>query len=145
MKKPCLLGVCLVAEIALAQSGMPRLALQAGFYRIEAEVAAHDATRMQGLMHRASMPESHGMLFVFPTTDRHCMWMKNTLIPLSVAFLDDSGKIINIRDMTPQTQTSHCADAPARFALEMNQGWFAQKGIRPGMKIGNTDKAPQPQ
>ncbi|MDR2165404.1 MAG: DUF192 domain-containing protein [Zoogloeaceae bacterium] len=139
-----LVAACL-APLAVAQSAMPRMELTAGFYRIEAEVAAAPETRMTGLMRRNSMAENHGMLFVFPTRERHCMWMQNTWIPLSVAFLDDSGAIINIRDMAPQTETSHCADAPARFALEMNQSWFARKGIRPGMKIGNIDKAPPPQ
>ena len=85
------------------------------------------------------------MLFVFPFLDRHCMWMRNTFIPLSVAFLDEEGRIINIEDMKPQTDTNHCAAAPARFALEMNKGWFASKGLKPGLKIGGIEKAPRPQ
>ena len=72
------------------------------------------------------------------------MWMKNTYVPLSVAFLDESGAILNIADMQPQTEQSHCSSGPARYALEMNQGWFAQKGIKPGAKIGGLDKAPAP-
>lgn len=127
---------------ALAQ--MPRLELTAGFHRIEAEVAATPPDRIQGLMQRTRLGPNQGMLFIFPQAQRHCMWMKNTLLPLSVAFLDDAGRIINIRDMQPQTENNHCADAPARFALEMNQGWFAAKGIQPGMSIGGLQRAPAP-
>lgn len=137
-----LFGLLCSAAGALAQ--MPRLELTAGFHRIEAEVAANQDDRMQGLMQRARMAPNQGMLFVFTQAQRHCMWMKNTLLPLSVAFMDDEGKIINIRDMQPQTENNHCADAPARFALEMNQGWFASKGIKPGMGIGGISKAPAP-
>ena len=106
--------------------------LTAGFYRIEAEVAADDGKRMQGLMHRRSMPANHGMLFVFTQAERHCMWMRNTFLPLSVAFLDEEGRILNIEDMQPQTDDNHCAANAARYALEMNLGWFAGKGIKPG-------------
>ncbi len=133
-----------LAGSAAAQAQMPRLELTAGFHRIEAEVAANQPDRMQGLMQRSSMGTNQGMLFVFPQAQRHCMWMKNTLLPLSVAFLDEQGRIINIRDMQPRTEDNHCADAPARFALEMNQGWFAARGIRPGMSIGGLQRAPAP-
>jgi hypothetical protein len=130
------------AAQALAQ--MPRIELSAGFYRIEAEVAANQADRMQGLMQRRSMPANQGMLFVFPKAERHCMWMRNTLLPLSVAFLDEQGRILNIEDMKPQTDTSHCAAEAARFALEMNVGWFAGKGLKAGQRINGVDKSPQP-
>lgn len=124
---------------------LPRIELAAGFYRIEAEVAADDADRMQGLMHRRSMPANHGMLFVFPLAARHCMWMRNTYLPLSVAFLDEGGRILNIENMQPQTEDNHCAAKEARFALEMNLGWFASKGIKPGARIGGIEKSPGPQ
>lgn len=124
---------------------MPRIELNAGFHRIEAEVAADQANRMQGLMNRRSMAANQGMLFVFPQADRHCMWMRNTLLPLSVAFLDEQGQILNIEDMKPQTEMSHCAAAPARFALEMNVGWFAGKGFKAGQRIGGLEKSPRPQ
>jgi uncharacterized membrane protein (UPF0127 family) len=91
---------------------------------------------MTGLMHRASMPSNAGMLFIFDEMTTHCMWMKNTLIPLSVAFIDEQGAIINVEDMAPQTEDSHCAKRPARYALEMNRGWFAARGIKPGSRIG---------
>ena len=84
------------------------------------------------------------MLFVFPEAARHCMWMKNTLVPLSVAFIDESGVIVNIADMQPQTENSHCAREPARYALEMNQGWYSAKGIAAGARISGLDQAPPP-
>ena len=130
-----LVVVLLSVTPAQAQSGMPRTELSAGMYRVEAEVAATQENRMIGLMQRRSMPANQGMLFVFTQSQRHCMWMKNTLLPLSVAFLDHEGRILNVEDMQPQTEDNHCAARPARFALEMNLGWFRQKGIRPGQKI----------
>jgi uncharacterized membrane protein (UPF0127 family) len=130
---------------AWAQNAMPMMELNAGFHRIEAEVAATDPNRQLGLMNRKAMPPQHGMLFVFNHENTHCMWMRNTLLPLSVAFMDASGTIINIEDMQPQTEDNHCARRPARFALEMNLGWFAQRGIKPGMKLNGIDKAPRPQ
>jgi len=128
-----------------AQAQMPRIELNAGFHRIDAEVAADQQNRMQGLMNRRSMAANQGMLFVFTQPDRHCMWMRNTLLPLSVAFLDEQGQILNIEDMKPQTENNHCASSPARFALEMNQGWFASKGIKAGQHIGGIEKSPRPQ
>ena len=128
-----------------AAGEMPRIELTAGFYRIEAEVAADQTNRMQGLMHRRDMPANQGMLFVFTQAERHCMWMRNTLLPLSVAFLDNEGRILNIEDMAPQTENNHCAAAPARFALEMNRGWFSSKGIKAGQRIGGIEKSPRPQ
>ena len=128
-----------------AQAQMPRMELNASFHRIEAEVAADQANRTQGLMQRRSLAPNQGMLFVFPQIDRHCMWMRNTLLPLSVAFLDEQGRILNVEDMQPQTDTSHCAAAPARFALEMNLGWFSRKGLKSGLRIGGIEKSPRPQ
>lgn len=135
----------LMFSTAPSVAQMSRMELTAGFHRIEAEVAADQANRMQGLMNRKSMPANQGMLFVFTQTDRHCMWMRNTFLPLSVAFLDDQGRILNIEDMKPQTETNHCAAGPARYALEMNLGWFAGKGIKPGLRIGGIEKSPRPQ
>ena len=129
------LAVLTFAGGALAQSAMPVLELTSGMYRIEAEVAATDPHRQLGLMNRKSMPPQHGMLFVFNHENTHCMWMRNTYLPLSVAFIDEAGAIINIEDMQPQTEDNHCARAPARYALEMNLGWFAQRGIKAGSKL----------
>jgi uncharacterized membrane protein (UPF0127 family) len=118
--------------------------LGAGMHVIRAEVADGFASRMQGLMQRTSLPPNGGMLFVFDEDATHCMWMKNTLIPLSVAFLDERGAIINIADMQPHSEQSHCASRSARYALEMMQGWFAQRGIRAGARLRGLDKlAPQ--
>ena len=128
--------VSLVALPALAQQQLPVVQLNAGMHLIRAEVAADYASRMTGLMHRSSMPSNAGMLFIFDDDQRQCMWMKNTLIPLSVAFIDESGAIINVEEMAPQTEDSHCATRPSRYALEMNKGWFAARGLKPGSRIG---------
>jgi uncharacterized protein len=138
MKKFLLLLAACIAAPAWAQ--MPTLDLTAGMHRIHAEVAADMSSRMTGLMHRKSMAQNDGMVFVFEESATQCMWMKNTLIPLSVAFIDEAGAIINIADMKPQTEDSHCATRPARYALEMNKGWFAQRGIKAGTKLGGLDK-----
>jgi uncharacterized membrane protein (UPF0127 family) len=130
-----LLALALLSVPAHAQD-MPVVQLNAGMHLIRAEVAAEFGTRMRGLMYRASMPQNAGMLFIFDESTQHCMWMKNTLIPLSVAFIDEKGAITNIEDMQPQTEDSHCASRPARYALEMNRGWFAARGIKPGSRIG---------
>lgn len=139
-----ILFLLLAGVAATVQAQMPRMDFTLGFYRIEAEVAADLKNRMQGLMERRSMAAQQGMLFVFPEVARHCMWMKNTYLPLSVAFLDEEGRIINIEDMEPQTLDSHCAAKPARYALEMNKGWFVGKGIRPGAKLSGLEKVPAP-
>lgn len=128
-----LILLCL-AGVAAAQQ-MPLVQLTAGMYRITAEMANTPQTRQVGLMHRESMAENRGMVFVFEYDARHCMWMKNTLIPLSVAFLARDGTILNIADMQPQTETSHCAAKSARYALEMNEGWFDERGIGAGDRI----------
>ena len=130
---------------AQGQPPLPTVQLQAGLYLIKAEVAANYGTRMQGLMQREKMGANEGMLFVFPDRDKQCMWMKNTLLPLSVAFIDDNGTILNVEDMQPQTENSHCSIKPVRYALEMNQGWFKAKNIKPGAKISGIDKAGPPQ
>ena len=114
--------------------------LSAGMHLIRAELAADMATRSRGLMFRKSLAPNAGMVFVFDEASVHCMWMKNTYIPLSVAFLDEQGTIINIEDMAPQTEETHCAKRPARYALEMDRGWFASRNIKPGTKLGGMEK-----
>ena len=121
------------------------LDLSVGMYRIQAELAHTDATRQRGLMFRKDMPEQQGMLFVFPAVAQHCMWMRNTLLPLSVAFLDEAGRIINVEEMAPQTEINHCARKPARYALEMNRNWFKQRGLGAGAQIRGVERAPSPQ
>lgn len=123
---------------------MPVIELFAGMHRIEAELAASPESRQIGLMHRRYMAPQRGMLFVFPDVAKHCMWMRNTLLPLTVAFLDESGRIINIEDMQPQTEENHCAVKPARYALEMNLGWFRSRGFAPGLPLAGLDMAGAP-
>jgi uncharacterized membrane protein (UPF0127 family) len=126
----------LAAGSALAQqASFGSAKLSAGMHLIKAEVAANDPQRQQGLMFREKMDSNNGMVFIFDQANTQCMWMKNTLLPLSVAFIDDQGKIVNIEDMQPQTLDSHCSKKPVRYALEMNLGWFRQKNIKPGMSI----------
>ena len=125
---------------AQAQPPLPAVQLSAGMHVIHAEVAADFTTRMQGLMQRESLGPNAGMLFVFDEVSTHCMWMKNTLIPLSVAFVDQDGTITNIADMQPHSEQSHCASRPALFALEMTKGWFAQRGIKTGAKLGGLER-----
>ncbi len=144
IKKLCA-ALALSSCSLMAIAEMPLIELSAGFHRIEAEVAADAQNRQVGLMNRKTMPTQRGMLFVFTEKNTHCMWMRNTFIPLSVAFLDEDGVIINIEDMQPQTESNHCAKVPARFALEMNLGWFAQRAIKPGSKLNGLAKAPRPQ
>lgn len=127
-----------------AQYAMRQMELNAGMHRIEAEVAATPEERTTGLMRRSEMAPQHGMLFVFTHEARHCMWMRNTPLPLSVAFLDRQGKIINIEDMQPQTENNHCAAANARYALEMNLGWFKRRGFGAGTQISGVERAPAP-
>jgi uncharacterized protein len=125
------------SPFAASQQSMkfPVIPLNAGIHVIKAEVAAKDVERQQGLMYREKMGPNEGMVFLFEAPAGVCMWMKNTFIPLSVAFIDESGKIINIEEMQPQTTDSHCARKPARYALEMNRGWFKQKNIKAGSVI----------
>jgi hypothetical protein len=138
------LAAAAVALAAAAQDKLPTLALSAGIHVIQADVANTFPSRAQGLMFRKSLAANQGMLFVFPDSGPQCMWMRNTYVPLSVAFIDDAGVILNIADMKPQTEDSHCAAKPARYALEMNQGWFAAKGVKPGARIAGIEKAPAP-
>ena len=121
----------------------PVISLNAGLYVIKAEVAANEAEREQGLMFRQSMGANEGMAFLFGAPASVCMWMKNTLIPLSVAFIDADGRIVNIEDMQAQTLTSHCSKKPVPYALEMNLGWFKQKNLKPGSLIEGLPKMPQ--
>lgn len=137
-------ALALVCTRVLAEAALPLAELGAGMYRIEAEVAHTFETRQTGLMNRVAMPVHRGMVFVFPEARAHCMWMKNTVLPLSVAFLDDRGRILNIEDMQPQTTDNHCAAGPARFALEMNLGWFTERGIRAGDTLRGVDRLPAP-
>ena len=129
------------APAALAQEpqmDLQRVALSAGMHRIDAQVALTPEQRATGLMWRRQMPQHEGMLFIFETPSVQCFWMKNTLLPLDAAFIADDGSVVNVAAMKPQTLDSHCSAQPVRYVLEMNQGWFAKKGIKPGMKLSGT-------
>ena len=131
-----------LAAPATADSQLPEIALTVNGHKLTVEVAHTGPARSQGLMHRRMLPESRGMLFVFDNVAVHAMWMMNTYIPLSVAFLDEGGVIINIEDMKPHTQNSHPAAKPAKYALEVNLGWFGKRGIKPGAKVEGIGQAP---
>lgn len=122
-------------------AGLPEVTLEIAGHKLTSEVAATDAARSTGLMHRRMMPENRGMLFIFPTAERHGMWMMNTYLPLSVAFIASDGTILNIEDMEPHTQNTHSAVRPAKYALEMNKGWFGKRDIKPGVKVMGLEKA----
>jgi uncharacterized membrane protein (UPF0127 family) len=139
--KSFLAAVLLAAWSAVALADLPQAPLTIAGHKLTAEVASNDTQRQIGLMHRRMLPENRGMLFIFDEPAFHGMWMMNTFIPLSVAFIDAGGSIINIEDMQPQTQNTHSAAKPAMYALEMNLGWFAKRGIKPGAKIEGLDKA----
>ena len=110
--------------------------LKVGMHSIRAQLAITPQQRQIGLMHRREMPSHEGMLFVFDEPAQQCFWMRNTLMPLTIAFLADDGTVVNLADMKPQSDESHCSAKPVRYALEMNQGWFAKRGIKPGTRIG---------
>ena len=118
------------------QLHLPRVELTAGMHRIDAQVAQGPQERQIGLMHRQSMPQHEGMLFVFEQPAVQCFWMKNTLLALTAAFVADDGSIVNLAHMKPQTTEPHCSAKPVRYVLEMHKGWFAKRGIKPGQKLG---------
>jgi len=124
------------AQQSAAQMNLPRIKLAAGMHLIDTQVATTPEQRATGLMFRTQMPSSEGMLFVFEQASEQCFWMKNTVLPLTAAFVADDGTIVNLADMKPQTTVSHCSTQPVRYVLEMNQGWFGKKGIKAGFKLG---------
>jgi len=123
---------------AMAQDepqNLPAMRLGAGIHNIQAQIAKTPEQRATGLMFRRTMATNDGMLFIFEQPELQCFWMKNTLLPLSAAFLTDDGTIMNIEDMKPLTLESHCSTKPVRYVLEMNQAWFAKRGLKPGMRL----------
>jgi uncharacterized protein len=117
------------------QLNLPRVDLAAGMHRIDAQVAATPSSRTIGLMFRRDMAANEGMLFVFEQPATQCFWMKNTLLPLTAAFVADDGTIVNLADMQPQSLDSHCSAKPVRYVLEMHQGWFAKRGLKAGARL----------
>lgn len=125
----------LLASADDGQAKLESIRLNAGIHNIQAEVAQTPEQREVGLMYRKAMGTNDGMLFAFEEPGKQCFWMKNTLLPLSVAFIADDGTIVNIDDMKPLTLDGHCSTKPVRFVLEMNQGWFARRGIKAGERL----------
>ena len=136
-----LLGMVLSLN-ALSQQApqlqLPRTKLNAGMHMLDVQLAQTPEQRQIGLMWRKEMPQHEGMLFVFEQAATQCFWMRNTLIPLSAAFLADDGTIVNIADMKPQSDDSHCSEKPVRFVLEMNVGWFGKRQLKAGYQLGGT-------
>jgi uncharacterized membrane protein (UPF0127 family) len=126
---------CLALAQETPQTQLQRITLSAGMYLIDTQLALTPEQHEIGLMYRSEMPQGEGMLFVFPNPSKQCFWMKNTLLPLTAAFVADDGTIVNLEDMKPQTTDSHCSLKPVRYVLEMNQGWFAKKGFKAGFKL----------
>lgn len=133
-------GIFSTVAFAQVNTGLPTIELKTGIYRIQAELADTPKAREIGLMNRTSMPTNSGMLFIFEQKAGHCFWMSNTKIPLSIAFIADDGKIVNIEEMQAQTTNNHCPQAPVRYALEMNKQWFSERVIVPGMVIQGLPK-----
>ncbi|QWD39609.1 DUF192 domain-containing protein [Polynucleobacter paneuropaeus] len=138
---------CIVAFAAIASSanaqlniGLRTIQIKVGIYSIQAEVADSPDLREVGLMNRTSLPTNSGMLFIFEQKAGNCFWMKNTKLPLSIAFIADDGKIVNIEEMQADTTNNHCPKAPIRYALEMNKGWFSERVIVPGNTIQGLPK-----
>jgi uncharacterized protein len=132
------LALGLAAPVQAQTEAQPRLetiTLSAGMHNIRAEVARTPWQTTTGMMFRKEMAPHEGMLFVFDAPAQRCFYMRNTLLPLSIAFIADDGSIVNIADMQPLSEQLHCAAQPVRLALEMNQGWFAKRGIKPGFRL----------
>jgi len=123
------------ARAQTPQMHLQRTMLSIGMFQIDTQVAQTSEERQIGLMFRPQMPQTEGMLFIFEAPAKQCFWMKNTLLPLTAAFVAEDGTIVNMVDMKPQTTDSHCSTKPVRFVLEMNQGWFAKKGVKAGAKL----------
>lgn len=129
------LGVSSVWSAPGTASSLPRATLRIAGHAVVAEVAATAQSRETGLMFRRDLPADHGMLFVFRTPQRVCMWMKNTLVPLSVAFVDGDGRVVNLADMQPLSEDVHCSAGEVRYALEMPLHWFSRHAVRPGTPV----------
>ena len=139
------LPACLAMASAAGADPLLTYPLRISGHPLRVEVAHTDSTRMRGLMFRRQLPESRGMIFVYAEPSRQAMWMKNTYIPLSVAFLDERGRILNIEDMTPHSEQSHWSSGKAAYAIETNRGWFARRGIKPGTRVEGLESLPKPE
>ena len=131
--------VALALPPAHAQGGpqprLPTVQLVAGMHVIQAEVARTAEQQATGMMFRREMGPNEGMLFVNQEPGVRCFWMRNTLLPLAIAFVADDGTVVNTAEMQPRSEESHCSARPVRYALEMPQGWFAKRGIGTGFRL----------
>ena len=148
------LGLWLALGVAASSAGaqsaaeqqpqqLQAITLSAGMHNIRAELALTPEQRQKGLMYRRDLASHQGMLFVFEDATPQCFWMRNTPTPLTIAFVADDGSIVNLADMKPFDEASHCSARPVRFVLEMNQGWFAKRGIKAGFKLVGAPFKPQ--
>lgn len=139
-------GVSVTESVAKdsPQVGLPTLQIKVGSVGVKAELATTDETRQKGLMYREKLGKNEGMLFVFAELGYHSMWMRNTPLPLAVAYIDAAGKIVSIHEMEPKTEIAHVAAGPVRYALEMNGQWFAQNKIKVGDAVKGLERAPKP-
>ncbi len=126
---------------AQMNKGLPVVELTIKSAKLKVEVVADNVTRSVGLMNRFSLAPDHGMLFVFAQSEPLAFWMKNTFVPLSIAYVDSKGIIVSIFDMKPRDESTYPSGAPAMFAIEMKQGWFKEHGITAGDKVNGLDKA----
>jgi hypothetical protein len=113
-------------------SNLATVRMKIGSDMFTLEVADTDPKRQYGLMHRDSMPSSHGMIFVFPDEEPLGFWMKNTRLPLDIIYIDAGGKVVSIHRMEPYTLRSTRSDGPAKYAIELNAGRAAKAGVKPG-------------
>lgn len=131
----CLCAAPFAQAQEIPQPRLPTVTITAGMHQLLAEVASTPQQRQIGMMMRPTMGTNEAMLFVFESASPQCFWMKNTLVALSIAFVEDDGRIVNLADMKPLTENSHCSDKPVRFVLEVSQGWFAKRGIQAGFRL----------
>ena len=146
LMKPALCAALLLAVATLARASaaeLPVVELSIKGHKLHAEIAATFETRAKGLMHRFSLKPDHGMLFVFREPQQQAFWMKNTFVALSIAYVDSKGRILNIEDMAPQSESAHPSNGPAQYALEMKKGWFRDRGIGAGAAVDGLDKVPR--
>ena len=135
MRRVSALALAVIVSSACAAESDGQQSIRIGPHAFQVEVAATSQQRERGLMGRTRLPEHGGMLFVFDYAGRHCFWMRNTPLPLSIAFIDDAGRIVNLAEMQPHTDTLHCPASAIRYALEVPQGGFQQRGIGPGAQV----------
>jgi uncharacterized protein len=138
--KKILTGLLLIFSYQAYAGALPTINLKVGNETIKAEVASTPSSQQLGLMYRKAMPDNAGMLFIFDQKAGHCFWMKNTVMPIAIAFIDDDGKITNVEEMKPQTEDNHCPTRAIRFALEMNAGWFDKRKLGPSTIVEGLPK-----